>query len=274
MAVRNWFWLGFALSGLVLLGSSGPVEGDDGVDRPGRPGVSRVLAPGIGAMLGRGRQPVPASEDLSDRVLRLETIVRGAEGTRSRILGSGFVVGRRLITVHHNLASAFGGRGQTFLQGEPVVASVVQPTFDLAFIDVPRALCSRWCNRHRLARVSVQPDEAVRWLRNTVHTREVNVGRVVDLVVLGRGHDTGTGMHCGRHLVARIDKPFLPGSSGGPVLSVATGAIVGVVQGSIGRGATQQGFFKPIECVIDLYATSDVTSESVATLEPTEARRQ
>jgi S1-C subfamily serine protease len=71
--------------------------------------------------------------------------------------------------------------------------------------------------------------------------------------------------------VVAVDKPFFPGSSGGPVWDLLSGKVIGVIQGSFVReSGVQVGYYKPLSCVMSLFtgvvephATEFVTLTSV-----------
>jgi len=55
---------------------------------------------------------------------------------------------------------------------------------------------------------------------------------------------------CDSDVVITVDKPFYPGSSGGPVWDLASNRLLGMVQGSFVRESGEQvGYYKPFSCV-------------------------
>jgi hypothetical protein len=86
----------------------------------------------------------------------------------------------------------------------------------------------------------------------------VQEGRVLNYAFLGDPSASSDpyGMQgCKANLIVEVDTPFMPGSSGAPVLDTATGRIIGIIQGSIEHAAGRSGYFKPIHCVASLVGT-------------------
>jgi len=56
---------------------------------------------------------------------------------------------------------------------------------------------------------------------------------------------------CDSDVVITVDKPFYPGSSGGPVWDLASNRLLGMVQGSFVRESGEQvGYYKPFSAVV------------------------
>ena len=243
---------------------------------------ARTLAPGIGALFSDTRttaqspskspvQPprrttstiASASSHFNrlDRMVHpIETVTKFQDGVTVRGLGSGFVVGPRYFTAHHNLVHPNEDGvsvSVSYLGGEPVSPSVAYPEFDLAVIDLSDSLCDRYCNQLRLnERPSIAKNHSVVWLRKVGSELVMKKARVLSYAILGqldKTADTRTNFGCAQNLVVKIDAPFVPGSSGAPVLDAQTGDILGIIQGSVLGDGDANGFFKPIECVVELF---------------------
>ncbi len=223
------------------------------------------LAPGIGAM--RGALSAPTSQvsghfaRLNAIVHPIETVTRRADGATVREVGSGFVVGRRFFTAEHNLRDgslqATGAIAASFVAGRAVSAALAYPQFDWAVIDLPDELCANLCNNDRLTlsdnpRPTPQGGLQVVWLRKVRGELILKRARLIDYAVLNARAEThrAPSATCSDNLVGRIDAPFIRGSSGGPVLDAKSGTILGIIQGTMGRGPSSLGYFKPIECIL------------------------
>lgn len=194
------------------------------------------------------------ARELDKIVQAITTVTEFAGGQQERNRGSGFVVGDRFFTVNHNLTTAFPSlkvKSTSFIDG----MSVTDPVFsneeqDVAVFNLPEKLCVKHCNNTEVSYApNLAPDTKVYWLRKFEDEFDLKEARIIKQVAFGHLNET-TSMSCGGNSVVLVDQPFIPGSSGSPVMDAATGKIIGVIQGSVGEGAETKGYFKPINCVI------------------------
>lgn len=175
----------------------------------------------------------------------ITTEVQYANGTTVVQKGKGFVYGDVFVTVHHNIVGQSEieiVHSQSFLEGEPIDATMVDRENDLALFDLPDALCETWCNHEVTSPVDndVLVDQSITWSRSTAaaptHSSPANSSatnlwsqaRVLGPVLKGAPQHPGE--PCADNLVIEVDAPFYPGSSGGPVLDDETGDIVSTLR--------------------------------------------
>lgn len=170
-------------------------------------------------------------------------------------VGSGFVVGRFFITVYHNLLAS---RSRFVRQTVSVDGVALSPIFvdkdqDIAIFELTGELCRRYCNQLRVAVApSFERGRPVYWVRKVETRWELKESTILNLAVFDRmqsGIEAGSPFRCSDNLVVEIEEPFVPGSSGAPVVDALTGQIIGVIQGSFESNNERTGFFKPIHCV-------------------------
>ncbi len=170
-------------------------------------------------------------------------------------VGSGFVVGRYFITVYHNLIASRSRfvRQTVSVDGVPLRPIFVDKNQDIAVFELPEELCRRYCNQLRVAVApSFERGRPVYWLRKVEAEWKIKQSTILNLAVFNRlpsGAEPGGPFRCADNLVVEIEEPFVPGSSGAPVVDALTGEIIGVIQGSFESNNEQTGFFKPIHCV-------------------------
>lgn len=192
-----------------------------------------------------------------DRIVRsIRTVAELADGSTKAYVGGGFVVGQRYFTVHHNLDVRSPGviRTTSYIDGVALRPTRVSRAEDLAVIDLPSALCGRFCNEDRLRSVpKLRSGQEVHWLRKLPGEYSWKSARVMGYAFL-EGEWTPveeiTDRACDQNVIVEVDVPFVSGTSGSPVVDSETGRIVGIVQGSLERSNGASGFFKPIECAM------------------------
>jgi Trypsin-like peptidase domain len=195
-----------------------------------------------------------------DRIIQpITTVIEFPDGRRTLKVGSGFIIGRHYITVHHNLASVSStasARKTVYLDGIPLTPSYTHAEHDIAVFDLPEELCERYCNEMSIGTMpKLTRDQQIYWLRKVQDEFMVQEGRVLNYAFIGdpSGSSDPYGMQgCKANLIVEVDTPFRPGSSGAPVLDTATGRIIGIIQGSLEHAAGHSGYFKPIHCVASL----------------------
>lgn len=170
-------------------------------------------------------------------------------------VGSGFVVGRYFITVYHNLLAS---RSRYIRQTVSVDGVALSPVFvdenqDIAVFELTDELCKRYCNELRVAAApNYEPGRPVYWVRKIEANWEIKESTILNLAVFDRmqsGVEHESPFRCSDNLVVEIEKPFVPGSSGAPVVDALTGQIIGIIQGSFETDDERTGFFKPIHCL-------------------------
>ncbi len=201
--------------------------------------------------------------ELDKLVQPITTVTEFIGGQQERNRGSGFVVGNRFFTVHHNLTTSFPSlrvKSTSFIDG----MSVTQPVFfnkeqDVAVFDLSDRLCVKHCNK---TEVDYSPNlkkaRKVYWLRKFQEDFILKEARIVGAVTFGDTHKPA-GLSCGSQSVVLVDQPFIPGSSGSPLMDAETGKIIGVIQGSVDENGNSKGYFKPINCVLAMLAEAQST---------------
>lgn len=187
------------------------------------------------------------------RLVRTET--EFADESIELNVGSGFVAGRYFFTVYHNLiASRDGFVKQTVsVDGDTLKPVFIDPYQDVAVFELTDELCRRHCNDLTFDTIpTLEYGRPVFWLRKVEAQWELKESTMLNLAVFDRiqadaGHDNA--YKCADNLVVEVEEPFVPGSSGAPVVDAMTGRIVGIIQGSFKSGNERTGFFKPIHCV-------------------------
>ncbi len=212
--------------------------------------------PGVDAQLFELRSRQGEGQDL-DRIVRsITTVAEYADGSTKSAVGGGFVVGSRYYTVHHNLTVRVPGvvRTTTYVEGVAVRATYINPSEDLAVIELPGKLCGRMCNADTLHRVpQVRSGQKVHWLRKVPGEYRWRSGEILGYAFLGGDWadvEVDADGACDSNVIVEVDTPFISGTSGAPVVDSETGQILGIVQGSIERDGQLSGFFKPIECAM------------------------
>lgn len=192
---------------------------------------------------------------LADIVQLVKTKTEFADRSIEYNIGSGFVVGSYLITVYHNLLAS---RSRFIRQTVSVDGVELSPIFidenqDIAVFELGGELCRRYCNELRVAaEPSFERGRPVYWVRKVEAQWELKQGTILNLAVFDRTQSGGkpdSPFRCTDNLVVEVDEPFVPGSSGAPVVDALTGQIIGVIQGSFESNNERTGFFKPIHCV-------------------------
>lgn len=206
------------------------------------------------------KSPDQRSVELNKIVQSITTVTEFIGGQEERNRGSGFVVGNRFFTVHHNLTTSFPSlrvRSTSFIDG----MSVTSPVFsskeqDVAVFDLPDRLCVKHCNNTEVAySPNLNPSRKVYWLRKFQEDFILKEARILGGVTFG---DVNTPAEhiCGSSSVVLVDQPFIPGSSGSPIMDSETGKIIGVIQGSVDEDGVSKGYFKPINCVLAMLEDS------------------
>jgi hypothetical protein len=177
-----------------------------------------------------------------------------ADGHTTTQRGLGFVVDQRFITVYHNIepphAQAPLVATSIELDGYVVQPAYINPAHDIAVFELPAELCRRWCANEYYGIHEVPPAAtAITW--PAPKARSWSQAHVGGLVV--KGERTQPFGSCQDNMVFSVDAPFIPGSSGGPVVDQNSGLPIGVVQGSFTYASGEtKGYFKPLRCVYEL----------------------
>ncbi len=205
-------------------------------------------------------QPDQRAIELDKLVQSITTVTEFLGEQEERNRGSGFVVGNYFFTVHHNLTTSFPSlrvKSTSFIDG----ISVTQPIFasedeDVAIFDLPDRLCAKHCNN---TEVAYSPDlsrsRKVYWLRKFQEDFILKEAKILGSVTFG-DVNTPSVQICGSSAVVLVDQPFIPGSSGSPIMDAETGKIIGVIQGSVDKDGVSKGYFKPINCVVAMLEDS------------------
>jgi hypothetical protein len=227
--------------------------------------LAQHVNPGDGAKTHVNRHrtlPVQFGLSLGDLVRITQPIAVISEfpdGRKQLNLGTGFIVGSRYFTVHHNLtpiSSSPSWKKITYLDGIPFTPSYVDIEQDVAIFDIPDDMCEKYCNEYLLNKVpTFEPGQKIIWLRKSNGDLALREGKILNYAYIGDVPGP-LGSHemenCDANLIVEVDTPFLQGSSGSPVLDAITGQIIGIIQGSLEGGGGRSGFFKPINCVTRL----------------------
>ena len=189
-------------------------------------------------------------------VHHIVTTTHYADGYSEVRHGTGFVVGRRFITVYHNV-DVLRDHGiwerRIELGGVEVEPAIVDGPNDIAIFNVPESLCATWCNDRDPATVGadLEKSQPIGWYEfvSPIESRQWRQARVIEVMFKNyRGPAVDT--VCDSDVVITVDKPFYPGSSGGPVWDLASNRLLGMVQGSFVRESGEQvGYYKPFSCV-------------------------
>ncbi|NNE45606.1 MAG: trypsin-like peptidase domain-containing protein [Rhodothermales bacterium] len=204
--------------------------------------IAAVIEPRIDAgTLYRIIQPITTATEYANGIVEYNN-------------GNGFIVGNRFYTVNHNLASSNHVpklRKTSYVNGVVVRAMRVSADHDLAVFPLPDELCKSHCNDLSLnEHVTVQQGQEVFWLRKFDGQVVIKRGRVLDYAWIGESPPSRDRVgRCDGRMVVQIDTPFLPGTSGSPVIDSETGQIIGIAQGSLFSERQQSGFFKPLNCL-------------------------
>ena len=213
--------------------------------------------------------PDQRSAELDKIVQSITTVTEFIGGQEERNRGSGFVVGNRFFTVHHNLTTSFPSlrvKSTSFIDG----VSVTRPVFsneeqDVAVFELSDRLCAKHCNKTEVSySPNLNPSRKVYWLRKFQEDFILKEAKILGGVTFG-DVNTPSEQTCGSSSVVLVDQPFIPGSSGSPLMDAETGKIIGVIQGSVDESGVSKGYFKPINCVLAMLADSQ-TTQSIAKL--------
>lgn len=192
------------------------------------------------------------SAQMLDRIVHpIVTHVDHGDGSRQVSVGSGFVVGQRFYTVNHNIGAGPGARRTILIEGVEVSPAFADTDHDLAVFILPDELCARLCNLLRFGSMpALERNRPVFWLRKFQGEHVYKRGQVLSYAVLGHSRSSASSeWSCDDNLVVEVDAPFVPGTSGSPVVHVSTGQIVGIVQGSLESAGVRTGYFLPVDCV-------------------------
>ncbi|MFK8067178.1 MAG: trypsin-like peptidase domain-containing protein [Gammaproteobacteria bacterium] len=205
-----------------------------------------------------------------DKIVQpITTVTEFVGGQQERNRGSGFVVGNRFFTVNHNLTTAFPSlrvKSTSFIDG----MSVSNPVFsnkeqDVAVFDLSDRLCVKYCND---TEVDFTPDfsseRKVYWLRKFEDDFILKEANILGSVTFG-SINTPAELTCDDKSVVLVDQPFIPGSSGSPIMDAESGKIIGVIQGSVDEDDDSKGYFKPINCVLAMLSDHE-SSQTFAKL--------
>ncbi len=192
---------------------------------------------------------------LADIVQPVRTETEFSDHSVEFNIGSGFVIGRYFFTVYHNLLAS---RSRFIRQTISVDGVALSPIFvdenqDIAVFELTEDLCRRYCNELRVATApTLERGRPVYWVRKIEAHWELKESTMLNLAVFDRMHsgvEPGSPFRCSDNLVVEVEEPFIPGSSGAPVVDEMTGQIIGIIQGSFESNDVRTGFFKPIHCV-------------------------
>ena len=224
------------------------------------PKENKVVITKIAPVIAEQKLPDQRSVELDKIVQSITTVTEFIGGQEERNRGSGFVVGNRFFTVHHNLTTSFPSlrvKSTSFIDGmsvtEPVFSSEEQ---DVAVFELPDRLCARHCNNTEVAySPKLNPSRKVYWLRKFQEDFILKEARILGGVTFGDVNKPAE-QSCGSNSVILVDQPFIPGSSGSPIMDTETGKIIGVIQGSVDEDGVSKGYFKPINCVLAMLEDS------------------
>lgn len=211
----------------------------------------------------------PRASELDKFVHPITTVTEFIGGQEERNRGSGFVVGNQFFTVQHNLTTSFPSlrvKSTSFIDG----MSVTKPLFmdveqDVAVFELPERLCVKHCNMKEVDYTpNLSKQRKVYWLRKFQEEFILKEAKIVNAVTFGDLHKPAD-LTCGSQSVILVDQPFVPGSSGSPLMDAETDKIIGVIQGSVDENGISRGYFKPIHCVLAMLAEAE-KSRSIAKL--------
>lgn len=217
---------------------------------------SHFSPPSVRGELVKGLFPPSRIDAVTlDRIIQpITTVTEYADGSVEYNNGNGFVVGDRFFTVNHNLAPAGNVhtlRRTSFVNGVAIRAVYESAKHDLAEFRLPAELCREHCNALSLnERPTLEHGQEVFWLRKFDGEVVLKTGRVLDYAWIGDTPKSARSIGaCEGRMVVQVDTPFLPGSSGSPVIDAKSGQIVGIIQGSFRSDNGETGFFKPLSCL-------------------------
>lgn len=193
------------------------------------------------------------AQTLDKLVQPITTVTEFVGGQQEKNRGSGFVVGNHFITVHHNLTTAFPSlrvKSTSFIDGMSVSTPIyANERADVAVFELPDKLCVKHCNQTEVAYApDLSPGRSVYWLRKFEDDFILKEAAIIKQVAFGNTNQVAS--TCGDNAVMLVDAPFIPGSSGSPIMDAETGKIIGIIQGSVGENDDARGYFKPINCVL------------------------
>lgn len=192
---------------------------------------------------------------LAEIVRLVKTETEFADHSIESNVGSGFVVGKYFLTVYHNLLASRDGyvRQTISVDGLPLSPVFVDAYQDIAVFELSGELCRRYCNELRIdAAPTLEHGRPIYWVRKREAKWELMESTMLNLAVFDRiesGVDAKDPYRCSDNLVVEVEEPFVPGSSGAPVVDAVTGRIIGIIQGSFESDNQRTGYFKPIHCV-------------------------
>jgi hypothetical protein len=117
-----------------------------------------------------------------DRIIQpITTVTEFPDGRRILQVGSGFIVGRHYITIHHNLtsvSSTASPRKTIYLDGIPLTPSYTHAEYDVAVFELLEKLCERYCNKIAIDTMpELTCDHPIYWLRKFQDEFRVHEGR-------------------------------------------------------------------------------------------------
>jgi len=207
-----------------------------------------------------------ANHDLLVKIVQpLRTVTEMSDGRVIDGAGSAFAVGSKLITAMHNLdgpQNQHVARHYAMYAGTALSASQTLPLHDVASMPIPDQMCAEVCNQlsHFASLSETYPEQTIIWAQHDRDEPLIMQASVIGFAALAPEGSDGSAVRpgsCNDNLVVLVDLPFEPGSSGGPVLDLATGKLMGMVLGTLEEltlesGVTRAGFFKPAACISDL----------------------
>ncbi len=189
----------------------------------------------------------------------ITAIITFANGTQEVRRGHGFAIGNRLFTAYHTLAPRTDARPSTqtiYVAGVRMTPVYIHEAHDIAIFELPKMLCELHCRVLAVASLPILgPDRQIYWVQEVDGERRVQEGRVRHYSWLSEAppaSPTVTDTSCQHNLIVEVDAPFHPGTSGSPVFDAATGAVIGMIQGSLARASGDTGYFKPLACLLSL----------------------
>ncbi len=209
----------------------------------------------IGAKQELPERSTVQKHTLAEIVQLVRTETEFADHSVEFNVGSGFVIGKYFFTVYHNLlASRDGFVRQTISVDGIALSPVFMDEYqDIAVFELTGELCRRHCNELRIDDApTLEHGRPVFWVRKREAKWEIKESTMLNLAVFDRiqsGVKAENPYRCSDNLVVEVEEPFIPGSSGAPVVDAMTNRIIGIIQGSFESDNERTGYFKPIHCV-------------------------